>query len=441
MGMGAGLWFPPSTFVIMCALVYPIWSWRRLEVTGDFVSGELARLVQQSKEGSAAWMSSGTTEARIHEETDYLEHQFSAIKSVAARLESARQLMAHVLAGLPSAVIVTDRWGSVQHANAKAVALIEQDLQHPTGPVQHSISQRLARLQPRQAPDWGWMVDRVLIHGQTLSVEVDGEGDAHFLAGLAPLPGISGGIEGCVICLTDIGDLKRAERQRDELLGFIAHDIRSPQASLISLAQLQRLTPPMMSPDQAIDHVEALAHTTVKLCEELLHVMRAESHPLKREALQLVDIMAAAIHEMEPQAQARGIALQSTTVARPLAIQGDTALIRRALVNLISNAVKFSPVQGIVTLSLAEAGEYAVISVTDQGPGIPPSDLGRLFKRFERVEASESLKSAPGIGLGLVFIDTVASRHGGKVQVHSTPGVGSTFELWLPMDALARQAA
>jgi CHASE2 domain-containing sensor protein/signal transduction histidine kinase len=443
LGMGLGLWFPPSSFVIMALLTYPIWSWRRLEVTVDFVSGELGHLVQQSKDGAAPWMKASNSPDDQHsDERDYLEQQFSAIKSVASRLDDARQLMTHVLSGLPNAVIVTDRWGSVQHANDMALALIECEPFATRGDaIRHSISQRLAKLHPRQAPDWGWMVDRVLIHGQTLSVEVVGDGDVSFLAGLAPLQGFSGNIEGCVICLTDIGDLKRAERQRDELLGFIAHDIRSPQASLISLAQLQRLTPPMMSSQEAMDQIEQLARSTVSLCEELLQVMRAESHPLKREPLCLADTMATAIQEIEPQAQARGVILQMTTVARNSAILGDAALVRRALVNLINNAIKFSPERGKVTLSLAEVGEYAVISVTDQGPGIPPSDLARLFKRFERVEASEALKSAPGIGLGLVFIDTVATRHGGKVEVRSTPGVGSTFEFWLPLDALARQAA
>jgi signal transduction histidine kinase len=332
-------------------------------------------------------------------------------------------------------VIVTDRWGGVQHANAKALALIEHDdpVEGAKG-IQQSISQRLARLQPKQAPDWAWLLDRVMQHGQTVSSEVTGDDGSHALAGLAPLRGASGSVEGCVICLTDISDLKRAERQRDELLGFIAHDIRSPQASMISLVQLQRMTPPAMSAAEAIDHVDNLARTTLNLCEELLQIMRAENRPLKREALNLRELIDQSVLETEPQAQAKAVLLRSTSaIESATAITGDASQVRRAVVNLLNNAIKFSPPHGTVTISLAARDEHAIITVSDLGPGIPPSELGRLFKRFERVEAEEHFRLTPGIGLGLVFIETVAKRHGGKVLVQSTPGVGSSFELWLPL--------
>jgi signal transduction histidine kinase len=73
-----------------------------------------------------------------------------------------------------------------------------------------------------------------------------------------------------------------------------------------------------------------------------------------------------------------------------------------------------------------------VIAVIDQGPGIPPAELKKLFRRYERLETSTAARVTAGVGLGLVFIDTVARRHGGRVQVHSEPGQGSCFELWLP---------
>jgi signal transduction histidine kinase len=85
-----------------------------------------------------------------------------------------------------------------------------------------------------------------------------------------------------------------------------------------------------------------------------------------------------------------------------------------------------------------------MLAVQDQGPGIPESELGRLFRRYERVEQGRPSKLAAGIGLGLVFIDTVARRHGGRVQVHNQAGAGARFELWLPQaspDAVANPSA
>ena len=106
--------------------------------------------------------------------------------------------------------------------------------------------------------------------------------------------------------------------------------------------------------------------------------------------------------------------------------------MHRALVNLLGNAVKFSPEHSVVTVSISMQDGHHVLTVTDQGPGIPQSELGRLFRRYERLEQGRPSRLPPGIGLGLVFIDTVARRHGGRVTVTSEPGQGARFALWLP---------
>lgn len=113
----------------------------------------------------------------------------------------------------------------------------------------------------------------------------------------------------------------------------------------------------------------------------------------------------------------------------------DDYLLHRALNNLLSNAIKFSPHGGLVSVALNEQPGYHVLSVRDQGPGIPESELGRLFKRYERVEQGRPSKLAAGIGLGLVFIDTVARRHGGHVKIINQPGEGACFEMWVPAQA------
>jgi len=110
----------------------------------------------------------------------------------------------------------------------------------------------------------------------------------------------------------------------------------------------------------------------------------------------------------------------------------DDYLVHRALVNLLGNAVKFSPDGGAVKVDVVRHTDALLIAVQDEGPGIPENELGRLFRRYERVEQGRPSKLAAGIGLGLVFIETVARRHGGRIQVSSTPGEGSRFELWLP---------
>jgi signal transduction histidine kinase len=191
-----------------------------------------------------------------------------------------------------------------------------------------------------------------------------------------------------------------------------------------------------MTQEQTLEHVESLARHTLDLCEELLQVMRAETRAISTASTDLIKLAEGCLTEIRLQAEARGITVRSTWVpgtSSPATV--DEYLLHRALINLLSNAIKFSPKAGQVTLSIELKQGHHVLSVRDQGPGIPESELGRLFKRYERVEQGRPSKLAAGIGLGLVFIDTVARRHGGRVQVQHTPDEGTCFELWLPAEA------
>jgi signal transduction histidine kinase len=121
--------------------------------------------------------------------------------------------------------------------------------------------------------------------------------------------------------------------------------------------------------------------------------------------------------------------------AIPRILVSDVTRLRQILVNLIGNAVKFSPAGARVTAGLTRRGGFCVFAIEDDGPGIAPEDLAMLFQRYGRVESANVLRLEPGVGLGLVFVDAVARRHGGRVAVDSKPGKGSRFELWIPVEA------
>jgi hypothetical protein len=112
----------------------------------------------------------------------------------------------------------------------------------------------------------------------------------------------------------------------------------------------------------------------------------------------------------------------------------------RALGNLLNNAVKFSPSGAPVAAAVATRDGYCIFSVQDRGPGIAQEDLARLFQRYHRVESGSVMRLQPGVGLGLVFVDAVARRHGGRVSVESRLGEGSRFELWIPLPAAGPRA-
>jgi signal transduction histidine kinase len=228
--------------------------------------------------------------------------------------------------------------------------------------------------------------------------------------------------------------LKVAERQRDDLLGFVSHDIRSPQASLISLVELRRAGRLPFGEAALLDHVEDLARRSLELADEFVQVARAEGKPLVLEDLDPDRLLDDALREIGPQAQQKNVAVERAgAAAAGPPLRGERPLLLRALANLLNNAVKFSPAGATVRTELARRDGYCVFVVQDQGPGIAQEDIARLFQRYQRVESGSMLRLQPGIGLGLVFVDAVARRHGGRVTVESRVGAGARFELWIPV--------
>ena len=437
--MAFDIWWAPFSTVLLAMLAYPVWSWRRLEATARALQDELDLIARDPvvQDGPQPATPAG----------DLLDQRTAALRRAGAQLREARQLLADTLTALPDAVLVADADGHVTQANRQAAHMAGHD--EPAAVLGHNLATLMAGLTPVEAPSWALLLQRVAASADSQPAPVTTEASTaegrQYLVHLVPMrppaereddAGASDGptkAGGVIVCATDVTDLRHAEMQRKELLGFIAHDIRSPQASLLALVELQQMGHGP-SPDEALQHIESIARGTLDLCEELLQVMRAENRPVTLQSTDLHSLADECIDEVSLRAQLKGIALARTWDGehRHPAIVDDY-LVHRALVNLLGNAVKFSPAHSTVTVSVTVQDGHHVIAVQDQGPGIPASELGRLFRRYQRVEQGRPSRLPPGIGLGLVFIDTVARRHGGRIEVDSQPGAGARFSLWLPL--------
>lgn len=421
--MAWGIWWPPFGLALGAMLSYPVWSWRRLEATARDLEAELQAMANEPDVRSALPPSGERTSA------DFMQQRTDAISRAGAQLRQARQLLAHTLATLPDAVFVVDAQHVVTQANQQACAMA--GFSHPSALIGRRLGEVLSPMTPTEAPTWDMLLDKARQGAQALSTEaVHPRGKQYLVAMVAADDATPD--SGAIVCATDVTALQEAELQRAELLGFIAHDIRSPQASLISLVDLHRIGG-HMSQEETLKHVEAMARHTLELCEELLQVMRAETRAISPAQGDLIKLAQDCLNDMQLQARTKDITLSANwPPGRELPLSFDEYLVHRALINLLSNAIKFSPKGGQVSVTVTREHDWHVIAVRDQGPGIPESELGRLFKRYERVEQGRPSKLAAGIGLGLVFIDTVARRHGGQVKVINKPGEGACFELWLP---------
>ena len=223
---------------------------------------------------------------------------------------------------------------------------------------------------------------------------------------------------------------------------FLSHDLRAPLASILTLIDGYRDDPALQA--EQIPRIGRYARSALDLADGLFRLVRAEgSDPKDFVELDLAGLVDSAADEVWPQANARGIRIEVDTrdaEQEEAIVRGDFSLLRRAVINLLTNAIKYGNAGSRVAVSLKAQGTDWIIRVSDQGAGIPAEALPRLFRRFSRI-VEEGRDKPSGVGLGLVIVKTVAERHGGSVSVESQAGEGSTFELRLPLRSHAAQPA
>jgi len=229
----------------------------------------------------------------------------------------------------------------------------------------------------------------------------------------------------------DITALKQADREKDEFLAFLSHELLTPLTNIMGWAQAARQAPGMA--DQALEVIERNARRQKQIVDDLLDVSRIVHGKLEIEP-QPVDLWLLARESLEdfaPSVRQKGLSLITTPPPEPLLVNADSRRIRQAIGNLLSNAVKFTDSGGTITVSALREGDMAVLSVQDTGRGIAPEALPGLFTPFRQVERRPE---EGGLGLGLALVRGIIERHGGQVLVHS-PGLGqgTTFTIRLPL--------
>ncbi|WP_392387817.1 CHASE2 domain-containing protein [Burkholderia gladioli] len=261
----------------------------------------------------------------------------------------------------------------------------------------------------------------------------DADGLDHLLR-YAPCTNAEGRAIGWIAGLVDVTALHAAERQREEALHLLSHDMRSPQASILALVQIERQRGDASAPQRELfGRIERHAQRALTLADEFVQLARAESQTYRIDTASFADLLIDASDEVWPQAQAKRIRIDTALDGEPYWIGADRSLMARALVNLLNNAVKYSPADTLISCSFAteEGPPRVTCTIRDQGYGIAPEDQAHLFERFRRFHASER-PEVSGTGLGMVFVKTVVTRHGGSIAVDSAVGVGTAISITLP---------
>ena len=237
---------------------------------------------------------------------------------------------------------------------------------------------------------------------------------------------------GWVLVLRDITPFKEAEQARTEALSIVFHDLRSPLTLVYDYARtLQQARNLDREQKELLRKMMRAVEHLARLVNNFLDINRLEAGLVQIRPCWLRIIVEEAVEEIKPLAEEKGILIQTTLPQEPCPFFGDRDFVKRAIVNLLDNAVKYTPAPGRVEVSVEDSGPFWVVKVQDTGIGIPVSEQQRIFEKFYRVRTGEVI-NVRGSGLGLALVKSVAERHRGRVWVESEPGKGSAFFFAVP---------
>ncbi|PWK54985.1 response regulator receiver domain-containing protein [Silicimonas algicola] len=239
-----------------------------------------------------------------------------------------------------------------------------------------------------------------------------------------------------VTCL-DITERKEVERLKDEFVSTVSHELRTPLTSIAGSLGLMAAGATGELPPAAARLV-GIAHRNTdrltRLVNDLLDIDKVESGQMQFE-LKRIDLNVLAVQAVEqshPLAERVNVAIEARTAPKPILVEGDVNRLLQVADNLVSNAIKYSAPGQSVTVTVGLKGERACLSVIDRGPGIPEEFRSQMFRRFSQADASDR-RSQEGSGLGLAIALAICHRHGGTISYESTIGIGTRFDLELPL--------
>jgi signal transduction histidine kinase len=350
---------------------------------------------------------------------------FEEQRALTAQIESARDQLETVLSSTESPVVAVDRQFRLIFANPAARALF--DLRDDSKTV-------FDLLPPSALPQHRFAALRAMRRSRAFSYEIQVH-DRVFSCHLAQY-GMKR-IDGWVAVLTDITQLMELDRLKSEMVRMTSHDLKNPlQAALANLELLRDDLADLKNPEmtRSVDIIERQLERMFRIISGILDMERLRAATRYIEQIHPEQIVERAVSEVSDFAKEQRVSLDYEVACDLPYLACDADQLNRALINLIENAIKFTPEGGCVHIYAERLHEEILFSIADTGVGIPEDMQNRIFDRFFRGN-QRGVEHVSGSGLGLSLVKTVVENHRGRVWLRSTVGQGTTFFVAIPIMA------
>jgi two-component system phosphate regulon sensor histidine kinase PhoR len=418
-----------SLLLFFAFLIPPLWGYRVLIRVSQALT-ETSEVVRRVSKGDfsqiAGLWSSETSE--LLDLGDGIDATAGHLQSQVLELNEEKRRLEAILSNMAEGVLLLDQRKRVILMNPAAAAMFGTNPIEATGRDHLEITHHF---------DLDELISKVLGTGQSYELEIKrAKPDERVLGGrLVPVGDGADHERSVLLVLRDNTRFRRLEQVRTDFFANVTHELRTPLTGIRGFAETLL--------EGALDDPETARHfvTIIKkegdqlgrLIEDILDLSRIESGKwtMKRESVYL-DVL---VRETANRLAAKGTELGvSMTVSLPPEIPpipGDADRLAQVFINLVENALKYTPAGGTVTISALDRGDTVAVSVADTGVGIPKADLPRIFERFYRVDKARTRRTG-GTGLGLSIVRHIVESHGGSISVTSEVGIGSTLVVCLP---------
>ena len=356
------------------------------------------------------------------------------------RVEAAHADLLATIETVPAALMIFNPDGSIRLRNRAATDVFGIEPLNPE--LRRNYWARFKRIAKdgTAIPPEEWISARALrgdiVRNEELEIHHPDGRVFPILASGAPLRNELGHVAGAIVAFQDIARLREVDRMKDEFVSIVSHELRTPLTSIRGSVQLV-LDEANSVPDPehrkllqiALNYCERL----VRIINDILDVSKIESGnlSLRKKAVHVADLVRQATDVVAPPARNANVTLDANVPATIRPVMVDPDRIVQALVNLLSNAVKFAPPGSTVRTTVTGTDHTITIAVADQGEGIAPENLNRLFQKFQQVDSSSSRRKG-GTGLGLAITKALVEQHGGRIFVDSELHKGTRFSFTLP---------